>query len=1036
MGNPEKAKGPERAPENIVGAQVDHSRSVIGSYDSVREKTMWNDAAMKKRIDEGLSRHEKVPVIDTYNFNADISRTQAAKIVLQARNEKRELRPEEQREMIAAQLRITSLESLSGALDAYMDIMEQYKAYKAAGLRADPEKEQVALRHLAMVTQVAERRADISMKLHLKQIDRKEGQQLALQADDDMRRIMASEDADIPGANKEGFLPAYSLILSMLSDDYNNTLKQHRDAIDKNFSKIRERSDKANTLLKTRFPGKKPGEILRDEANAVLAEVGDGYDLKQYTDDLLVLQRNQSTFEVLKKRGRDNVVQLARLNDALGRYQIHRATLSSIRHHFDQGYDAASTDKPFPGQTSDKAMDASREFLGRQQQRSVSSLEKHLTAVDKDVLKVGIKEKGEKLWNERGRVLVTRLADKIASLETSWVPDVPLMEKGAARSQAKEYLMSGLYDALGWPRGADGQPKEWKDLTDQEKKEVQDKQQSVQKSIDTFRESGVLQRLQGSVKAARMLIDRKDLQAENYMQIGEIDDNTLPNETVTDANIDALVKQYGAPVVYKLCFNQLQRDWGNYSENYQTLLTEFHDSIGAHYDFSRMMKDFADKQKGIAELLAGFGIIGWLLAAVGAVAAYKGGRWIITKGGGLTLRAARGTASAALKGGKEAVRTTANVTREGLKALKNLKGASETFETFEDVSNALKLAREAKDNKRILELLKNPLVKESAKGGSAEAKGMLKALRFLTVGKWAAKGLPIAGVILDVVFYKLNENEIAHAKETKNLGMQQTLEFRRKELIAQGGIGIALLGVSGGTAGIGIPAAIVASVYTSILHDRTVEWDKGTADYLSQSPEELKQRLAELPFNNIDFGQRTAYGDSVLSRTWKNVFWKQEEIDAEENKKMESVEKINRQMRQEILAAYFLKTMKVRPQQNGESDAQFQKRVQDGVRDRLNYMKHMTTGNYTVPDVKVMYDSADKYADLEALRRMVPDKKALSYEWNGEAKTLDLQPLSYIASDDKKQEKPYFKMMTQYTQEVMALPEAISDFQNMPEIGN
>ncbi len=1072
LDKPSSTPAESTQPAEANDPRIRDAKRLVGTYKrDVHEDHLWTDLEINTAINDRLSKHEAVPLLQIYDFNADQMRAQATRLFEQASKENREPTPGEEHEIIAAQLRVTVLESLSGALDAYMDIMTQFDALKAQGMRPNPAEETVVFQHLELVTKAAQDRSRISGELFLlpknppaaqkAATDKQRAllQKGAVEADQRMLQLLAAEDPSVPGANADGLLPAFTLMLSMLRDDYNAKLKEYTDVIN---AEARARTEKANALLQQAFPGKKERDISTADAGAVLAEVQPGYTLKEYHDDLLILQNGQSKYTIVKARAKANVQQMAGLNANIGRYQIHRAELSSIRHHFDQAYTKGSKNKPFPGQTSEEAMNASRAFLAAQQQGSVASLERHLSLVDTGVLKVGVGEKMEKMWNENGRIWVSRIAGQIASLETAWIPDVPLVKDGGiARNATREYLESGLMDALEWPRDANGQPKAWKDLSPGEQASITEKQMSVEKAITAFRETGVLEKMQTSVSAAKMLISRTDLQAENFLAEGEIDRATLPKDVVTDQNIDELVKRYGAQKVYVMCFVQLEQNWSDYSSAYGTLLTDFHDAIGAHYDFSRMMKDFARKQLGIAGLLAGLGLAGWILMAVAGVGALTVLRYGTKKAVSMAWKTAKGGTKMAIEGAKkgtrmmtgggkaasqtgkvvkpvadatEVVKPVLEVTQDTARTAKSVDAAAETYKTYEELSIAIKNAKGAKNNELLAKLLKNPLLEQAAKGGNTEAKALMRLVRWMKIGKSAVRALPYLATLVDVVLIGYNEAAIGDATKQRNIGMKQTLEAKRAVLVGEGAAGASLLLLTGPQIAIGLPALVGAGYYTNSVFDSVIDWEKTSGNWMTETPEELQDELQKIPYGHISAGHKAGLGDSRLYRVWKNIAWSGKAIEDADNERMEQVEKINQSVRQEILTAYFLKTMKVAPIE-GESEEDLQERIATLVRDRLQFVRYETNGTFDMGiRGEAFYDLPHQYADLMTMRRSFKKKErpVISYEWNGQTKTLDLSPLDVVIQpkeEDDTRQKALYALLKQYRDEVLPQQEAIQELQ-------
>ena len=1040
MAGPETQKSPQEQPENrlkgdIVSEAVRSGRKTIGEYDKdVHDEGEWDEQKIQVRMNEKLSKHEHLSLLETYDFNADTDRMQALRLITNAQKENRELTGAEESEVIAAQIRVTVLENLSRAADAYVDMMDLYRRYKAQGLRPELKEEEVALQHSALVNSVAENRVAITEKMLLGQLNSQEKavlQQEALQTDRELLRLLAAEDTDVPGGNKEGILPVHRLILSVLNNEYRDIMDDYQDAASKDFSKRKERADKANVRLHQAFPGKDDSQILEEDQDRVLSEIEPGYTMHEYHNDLLVLRRDAATFNTLKERGKKNIERLAELNTIMGRYQIHRAELSSIRHHFDQGYVANQKQSPLPGTTNPEAIKASREFLDSQQTGAVVSLEKHLERVDTGVLKVGIAEKTEALWNERGRPFVSKLADRIATLETAWMPNVPWLPDDYLQNGTREHLLGGLYDALGWPRDENGMPKKQEDLTPSEFRALQEKQKSIEKVIDQFREKGSFEKVRQSVTVAKILVNRKDLQSQNFLETaGEIDTETLPQEALTPENMDELIRKYGAPTVYKMCYVQLRDNWETYSTDYTQLLTDFHETIGIHYDFQRHFTDFAESQMDIAKLLALVALGGIVVGAVGTMAIWK-----LTKGSvklaGKTVRGGVRLGGKALETGVEGTRKTVEIVR----SMKTVEKGAETFKTWEELKEAIDLARAQKDNKKLLELLKNPLLKTAAET-SPEAKVLLRVTRMATVGKWAGRTLGFLCVLVDAALLGVNEMQIADARKNGNEGLAQTLEAKRITLGVGATAGAGLLFASGSVLAIGLPVVIGGQLYADAIYDAVVDWEKSSKEWMQEKPEDLLKRLKDLPVNTVNIGHRTGLGDSPIYRLWKKATWSRKEIDTEDAKKWEAVEGINRSVRQEILTAYFLQTMTVDRLPN-ETDQEFQNKVTASVLDRLTYISTISSHTYDTSIFgKRMLDLAEPYAELMEIRRSLQAQKkplTLTYDWEGETKTLDLSLLDYALSGAKsgknedKASMDFFGIIHQYQEEVSVQKQAVRD---------
>lgn len=369
---------------------------------------------------------------------------------------------------------------------------------------------------------------------------------------------------------------------------------------------------------------------------------------------------------------------------------------------------------------------------------------------------------------------------------------------------------------------------------------------------------------------------------------------------------------------------------------------------------------------------------------------------------------------------------------------------AEAIEKHPQISKAIqglmqqiKNLRESKNYKQILKMLNNPVFKQAAAYGDKSAIAMMRVGRFLASQKWAGKALIIAGPIIDTALLGLNEMEIAEAKENGNLGMQQTLESRRITLLGTGAAGIGILALSGPQIVIALPAYIVSSIYTDKIYEGVINWEKSRNDWLKQSPEKLKNRLKELSVGYVNTAHRAAYGDTVFQYAWKRLPFvgkSNKELEKEGGEQFDAIESVNANERQEVLAAYFIKTMQVRRFPN-ESDDDFINRTTQDVRDRMNFMHSLTDGTYAISNFgPAMFEAAENYAELAAMRRQLQQKNASlvqNYEFNGKEKSIDLGTLSYVIekkSNDEAAQMSMFKALVQYRDEIKPQREAVMDY--------
>lgn len=996
---------PEKREVTQVTPILEKARKIVGdAATEIHEDEKWDEKESNRRsalFVEKLNRGQPVSLMELYDVNSDADRRQVVRFLTQADKQKRELTLEERREVLAAQMRITSRETLSKSLDVYCQLLDLYKGMKERGIAVEPAQEAVVFAHLQLVQAAAANRVTVASQIKDHPTERQQLLKQALQYDRELVRLLLCQDPTLPGANPQGLLPVHRLMTAALRQEYTSLIGKYKTVAGEGFQKAKERADETQRALEHAFPGKDLREVTVEEVEPVLRSVG-YTSLQGYKLDITAIKAKAGIFEKLREEGRKNVDSLADLNGALGRFQVHRAKLSFVRHHFDQGYALDAEAGPLPGKTPQDTIDDMRAMFESEQSAAIQSVDTHLRMVDEGVLKVGLPEKAETLWNEKGRIFITRMAQRIATLETVLIPDAPIGHPTFFRDAAKGYLMDGgLYDTLGWPRDpVTGQPKEWKDLTASERKELEEKQDGSEKVIQRFREKQSMQKLQTSVGAAKALIARPDLQAENFLGDEEIDEATLPKDPVTAGNIDQLIGKYTAPVVIKMCFMQLQANWETYDSDYRELLQDFHTVVGIHLDVDRYIDDFGHKQLGISMHLLLLALLGIVAGGVIAYGTYKGGVLALKAGG-----------KGMVKLGAGGARMTGRVIRGsyGLAKTAVVKGAPlakeaavESMKTFDDLLKYIKDAKMEKDTSRLSQLLTKyaSLLEDAGKAGNTKAQQLLKVSRMLARG---AKILPYLGPIVDAILLGLNEAEISEAAASGNLGAKQILESKRDTLAGQGAVGLSMLALSGPQFFAVLPFYVGTSVYTNAVYDSIIQWEKSSKEWLSETPEDLLKKLREIGYGYTTIGHEAGLGESVFARAWRYATKDLSTIDREDRETMKKVEKINQNMREEILTAYLLKTLILRTT-GKETKQQMQDLIATTTRDRVTFFRRITDGSLMIGDSgKAFFDNAEYFSDLMAIRRNLQQKNLplrLSYSWNGEEKMLDLSLMDYAMAKD------------------------------------
>jgi len=345
----------------------------------------------------------------------------------------------------------------------------------------------------------------------------------------------------------------------------------------------------------------------------------------------------------------------------------------------------------------------------------------------------------------------------------------------------------------------------------------------------------------------------------------------------------------------------------------------------------------------------------------------------------------------------------------------------------------IKAARAAKDNAKLAELLKNPMLRAAAEHGDdalkLEAQALLRASKWATGAKIAGKGLIVLGVAVDAYLIWDNEQQINDAKKKGQLEKVQVLEARRQTLAVSGAAGTGLLFASAPVAAIGLPVIIAGSIYADKIYDSINKFEQTSKEWMKEDPMALRARLSELEIGYVDAGRHAGLGEPPIWRfgRWIGSRFSEESrrgFEEVDNERFRNLEEINSQERREILAAYFLQHLVVNKMPD-ESDDVFGERVGKIVSDQLAYVRSMTDGTYHMDGLSERFkENAVYFSEMMELRR---SRKAqnlpmtIEYEYQGAAKTLDLSTLheDRLAMDsDENAKDRFFKAVHQYETEV------------------
>jgi hypothetical protein len=624
---PSVSEQPDQSPESLVAA----AKKTIGTYNpSLWEKAEWTEQEIEQQIQEvdindKLAKHE-LTLLDVYAQNALVLRREAARLVANATEKNRELTPAETEQLRALQLRLTALESLVKTTGLYVQLIEEYETrLKESEVSPDAARDRIVREHAALMLTQAQARIDAAIQKASGFITGEQANKTALAADSQILHLLASQGSDVPGGNPDGILPVFSATIDSLHDEYHFMFDQYQGLELNKLTESQEYLRAATTWVQEHYPDLDPRvpadrDDARDALNAY--DPPDGFDTYQFHLKRLAAAQNKS--DVFKVEGQENVEDLARLTALMGRFQIERLRATTIRYHFDQAYGSSAQELPDTATSTPKQKEELRTQLASDQHHATDIMEKHVGLVEEDVLNIGFKEKAETLYNEKGRVLIARLAKFIATVETSIVPDIDIPgSKMSLRDMAEQYLLDSgtLYDALGWPRAEDGTVEDWSNLTDEHKQAIIEKQQSIEKAILRYRglnpdtservAEDPMVKLKESLAAAKKLRELTTtpefarFDPSQLIATEEVDTTPLQGTRITADTVDDLLKNSSVDprVVYVALYDQLTGDWENHTTHYETLLKDMHNVIGIHFDFAQYFTEFKDRQHQLSWLI-------------------------------------------------------------------------------------------------------------------------------------------------------------------------------------------------------------------------------------------------------------------------------------------------------------------------------------------------------------------------------------------------------------------------------------------------
>jgi hypothetical protein len=623
----------EQLPEQQPEFSVSDAERVIGHFDTSRDREPWESETIAKRIDDRqktIKNGNNITLLELYDYNIDHAKLTAVNTLKKAKQENRELTPEEEQLVIQAHMRISLRESLAKAMERTLRLYDAFEEAKKMGMKPLPEEERIVTQNLQALVRLSETRVHQARTLVLEKDEghRRVLQREAVATDNEIQQILAAYDErsllrrfvegkDQEGANREGVLPIITVLSDMFDRRYRELSNEQmeiarmgtQEYVRATEERIASAKEKVVTLYKERFPSSNRdvafGKIPEKIRSELLKDLGLSASL-EIDQKLLERAKDQpfrKLFDELNEEKKKNLDWFLHVTKTMGEFQISRSRLGAIRHHFDQGYYfSGSIEKRREEKASPDLVKTWDEELLLKQKRGLTTIRGHIDDVDKNVAGKGILRQLEDSWNKDGRLFIGHMADAIVQLESGFLPTETL------RSRVREYLAGSLYDALNWPRNEQGNPVEWEKLTDADKERIKTRQKSLLDAVKTFRgekpEEDPIAQVRESVDVAQFLLDHRD----DYNPAELLDDTTLSQgdiiyERITPQNIEAMIKQHGARKVYQKAYMQLDEDWNEYSEQAGKLLTDFHDTIGAHIEWADVFREFGDKQMGIAGML-------------------------------------------------------------------------------------------------------------------------------------------------------------------------------------------------------------------------------------------------------------------------------------------------------------------------------------------------------------------------------------------------------------------------------------------------
>jgi hypothetical protein len=151
----------EQLPEQQPEFSVSDAERVIGHFDTSRDREPWESETIAKRIDDRqktIKNGNNITLLELYDYNIDHAKLTAVNTLKKAKQENRELTPEEEQLVIQAHMRISLRESLAKAMERTLRLYDAFEEAKKMGMKPLPEEERIVTQNLQALVRLSETR--------------------------------------------------------------------------------------------------------------------------------------------------------------------------------------------------------------------------------------------------------------------------------------------------------------------------------------------------------------------------------------------------------------------------------------------------------------------------------------------------------------------------------------------------------------------------------------------------------------------------------------------------------------------------------------------------------------------------------------------------------------------------------------------------------------------------------------------------------------------------------------------------------------